>query len=217
MDESHRLKPFDPSWDVELFEKVFRETQVLRRKLAFGIDARRFGVDYEEVVSWFDVKCIFAFQQYMTKYDQENVGDLKGYVIRALQQYSFRIMRNSYQLKYKDHPAVLDITELVDERDIISEDYDPHKDRLIDRVLSFMQRELSPNAFLVLQLELRPPSYITRELEELGKPLNAKIPHDLIAEYLELPVPVIKQLRREISQVMESAKVFFKGESLTLA
>ena len=61
--EHHRLKPMG-NYPVELFNSLYAQTHGLRRKLASQIDASKFGVDYQEVLSWFDVKFLFIFSKY---------------------------------------------------------------------------------------------------------------------------------------------------------
>lgn len=217
MDESNRLKPFSKKWDQDVFTRIFRETEPLRRKCASLIDARRFGVDYEEILSWFDVKFLWAYSQYMRKYDTEDEGKLKGYCLMAVNQYKHRIMRKSYQDKYKDHASILDITELYNEGDIyIDEPYDHEREEKLTKALDFMKKNLSDDAYFILEIELNPPGYILKEMEDLGKTLKHTIPNDLILEYLDWPnnettMGFIKSCRAEIREVTKSAAHYFQN------
>ena len=53
--EENRLKQMPENYDRAVFESIYSKTKNLRNKLAYGIDARRFGVDQDEIKSWFDV------------------------------------------------------------------------------------------------------------------------------------------------------------------
>lgn len=213
MDESHRLKPMAKDFNEEVFVRIFNETKLLRNKLAFQIDHRRFGVDNKDILSAFDIKFIWAFNKFIEKYGIEDVGNLKGYIINSLKQYQFRLMRSSYQPKYIDHVSMIDITSMINETEI--EQDNPSISPFLDVALSFIKERVSDNAMMILELELNPPEWIASEMEYLNKSKNAKIPSDLIAEYFnlgsgELVINYINSLRQEIAGVIKLAKDHFK-------
>jgi hypothetical protein len=207
--EHHRLKPMKEGYDEQLFNKLYKETASLRKKLAFEIDSRKFGVDYKEILSWFDVKFIFVFNKY---YDQDPER-LLGYIINALQTYKYRIMRSSYTKKYNNTINIKDedlsrIEDIEDEKEV------DHRDELINIAMGYIKKHLSDNALMVLEIELNPPSYIEREMEFLEKKAGAQIPNNLIAEYLGFgdsprAAKYIGELRREAKEVIRMAKNHF--------
>ena len=197
MDESHRLSEMVKDYDPKLFTQLHQEVKPLIKKLTYGIDHRRYGVEREDIESAFNIKFIFTFNRYYNTEKQY----LKAYLIRSLQMYSCRLMRQSYQDKFVKHLEEVDVNDLYDESLIIVDEPSDteHEDKL-SRVLRFLKTNVCDNALLIFQLELNPPPYIQRELENMGKPINAKIPNDLIAEFLGLEgdnaIEYIRDLRK---------------------
>jgi len=218
--EHHRLKPMKPGYDEKLFNELYKKTTPLRKKLAYEIDARKFGVDYQEILSWFDVKFIHTFNKY---WDTEPER-LMGYIINALSTYKYRIMRSSYQVKYHNHASQVDITELYNHNEIVNLHETNHEERedYLGRVMDFMKGKLTDDAILVLEIELTPPPFILDAMEDLGKKEGQRIPHNLIADYLgfgDSPnmVSYIKDLRAEIRSATLLAKKYFEGNQLTFS
>ena len=94
--ESHRLKPMVDGYDEKLFNKIYQDTELLRKKLTYQIDARKFGFDQNEIYSWFNVKLIFTFNRY---YNESTPEILKAKIINSLQNFKNRIIKLSYSLK----------------------------------------------------------------------------------------------------------------------
>jgi hypothetical protein len=209
-DESHRLKKMSDGYDQRLFLQIYKETSSLRRKLAYDIDPRKFGVDYKEVLSWFDVKFIFVFHKY-----QDN-DKLKGYIINALRTFKYHIIKNSYLPKNMLHQTV-DITEIYDLQEPSEEGgtFFENRNSLLEMGKNYLKSILSEDAFFLFELELNPPPYI---LLRLINPEQKKIPKpsaELIAEYLGIKendkeaVEYIKKLRKEIKDGIEEAHEHF--------
>lgn len=212
MDESHRLLPMKENYDEKLFNELYKKCTPLMKKLAYEIDSRKFGVEYQEILSWFKVKFIFAFNKYFEKEPER----LLGYIINSLQMYKYRIMRSSYQAKYHDHASQIDITELRNYENIVSNEGPGPRDLFLEVALGFLQNRLSKDALLILELELEPPDYIRQEMIDLGKSLNTKIPDDVIADFLgfnnsQAAVRHIRNLRDEIKAGVKLAKEYFQA------
>lgn len=212
MDESHRLKPMAPNYDEQLFNQLFKDTKDLRRKLAFEIDARKFGVDYNEVLSWFDVKFIYTFNKYY--------GDprLKGYIISSLQTLKLRIVKSSYQPKFELHNS-FDITELYNYEALIveEEDIDNEAKNLLVKAIDYIKARVSKDAYLIFELDLTPPPYILEKLAESSQKKIPKCPASIIAEYLgigedNLPEAInyIEELRKDVRDVVKRAQEHFQ-------
>lgn len=215
--EHHRLKPMKPDYDEKLFNELYKKTTPLRKKLAFQIDARKFGVDYQEILSWFDVKFIYTFNKYCdTKPDL-----LLGYIISSLQTYKYRVMRSSYQLKHANHANNLDITELYNYDSIIEEsDNSSYKELYLNKALEFMKGKLDDNAMLIVEIELSPPPFIIDGMADLDKKEGQKIPNELIADYLGFGkstnfIEYVKELRSDIKYVTGLAKKYFLENPIT--
>lgn len=209
MDESHRLKPMDEGYNRKLFLSIYKETAALRRKLAFDIDSRKFGVDYREILSWFDVKLLFVFQKY--QHDEK----VKGYVINALRTYKHRIIMNSYLPKNELHQTMdvndcYELSEFTEEPNFIVEE-----DTQLSIAKRYLKTIISEDAFFLLELELNPPPYI---LNQLANPEQKKIPKpnaEIIAEYLgiddnEFAIDYIEKLRKEIKVGIDKANSYFR-------
>lgn len=202
--EEHRLKPMKEGYDEQLFNELYIKTEGLRRKLAYQIDPKRFGVDYEEILSWFDVKFIFTFNKY---YGDKEPEILKAYLIRALQLFKQRILRASYSQKSQLNNTICieDAYNLHETQ--IDEDFDERK-ALVSFALSIMKDKLSDEAFKVLELEINPPLYILNEISKDDKLETTKIPSSMIADYLGLgsdkpAANYINGLKQEIEMVYE--------------
>ena len=202
--EIHRLKPMKAGYDPKLFEELYYKTEALRKKLVFEIDNRRLGVGKDLVASWFDDKFILAFNKY---WDTEPER-LLGYIINSLKTFKFRVLRKAYQENLYQNIIRIDNAEIY--INIIAEEEDSGKKALLGLALEFMERELSEDAFFLLNLQLTPPPYITKKLSQASKVIPARF----ILEYLEIPVTQgtqewIRALREEIEIATLKAKEYF--------
>src|SRR3989304_9705928 len=180
--EDHRLKPMKENYNEKLFNELYKKTEQLRRKLAYEIDSRRFGVDYHEVLSWFDVKFIYTYNKYCDKEPER----LLGYIINSLRTYKYRVLRMSYQNKYINTPIRMDeIHNLDGIKDEGGEN--ENRELFINMVLSFIKKEISEDAYMILELHLNPPPFILNKIQDKELSIN-KIPSLILAEYLDLGV-----------------------------
>lgn len=209
--EESRLKPMKPGYDEKLFVKLFEETRLLRHSLARGIDTRRFGVDHEEVVSWFDVKFIYAFNRYC---DEKTPDLLKAYIINALRFFKIRVIKSAYTVAHSQ--SILCIDDVFGLEDSESEDpeVEQNQDELLDRTMHFMKQNLSDNALMLLEIQLQPPLWVQKKAAEEGIHNFTKIPNALYAEYLELgtgkqATKMIEYLKQEINSVIRMARSHF--------
>ena len=82
--ELHRLTAMDSSYDKQLFNKIYKDTELLRKSLANQIDTRRFGVTSDIILSWFDDKFIFVFNKH---FQNKTPEVLKGFIIMRIYRY----------------------------------------------------------------------------------------------------------------------------------
>ncbi len=220
--EHHRLKPMTPGYDQALFNDIYKKTTHLRRKLAYGIDARKFGVDYDEILSWFDVKFIHSFNKFYRTFKVEDTknfdGKLLGYIINALSTYKYRVMKSSYQSKYHTHASMEDVTTLYNYVDADTNQASEAmvREEYMEKVMDFMKKKLSSDALLVLDIQLNPPMYITSKLEEMGKKEDCKIPAELVADYLGMGISqesinYVNRIRKNIRKAITNAQEFFSS------
>lgn len=209
--EENRLKPMREGYNVKTFNTLYKKTNNLRRKLASEIDSRRFGVDYYEVLSWFDVKFIFVFNKY---WDTMNDDILLGHLIKGLQLFKFRILRSAYTIKNAQFiMSVEDVLEIAEEPENPWEDA---REEILQEVLDFLKITISENAFNLLDIKLNPPLYIQTKLKEEGVKSINKIPISLILEYFEMgnskdAIALIEDWNKEIAKGILLAKNHFKG------
>ena len=215
MDESHRLKTMVENYDQQLFLQLYKETSKLREKLAYEIDSRKFGVDYREMLSWFDVKFIHAFNKYYNddrcKHDREN--KLKAFIINSLQTYKWRVVKNSYLKQTEIHQTV-DITELFNYEELLI-DKGEQNGNLFNVAINYLKARLSDDAYLILNIDLNPPPYILARISTgVDQAKIPKCPAIIIAEYLGIDdnpncTSYIQSLRKEVEQTISQAKEYF--------
>lgn len=212
--EEHRLKEMSDDYDVALFNELYKKTAALRKKLAYEIDARKFGLETKDIQSWFDVKFIFTFQKYQGKMGPDL---LKGYLINALRMFRYRIMKTSYSGTMELHNTV-DITELYDYENLMIENQGSAQELFLNVALEFMEKNLSQEAYLLLKLQLNPPEYILSRMKKKNSPIPAK----LLAEYFGEDLTSEAQshfnnLLKEIERITTKAKEYFRNRELSFA
>ncbi len=192
--ENHRLLPMKEGYSLELFEKLYKEITPLKKKLAYEIDHRRYGVTRDIIESWFDDKFIFVFNKHFNNLEE---GHLKGTLINSLK--TFKVFySNTVDLEGES----MLINYIADKEDITTGEL------FLDIATEFMKKELSDNAFMLLNLQLNPPPFILNRITKS----NSNIPIYLILEYFGLDniaknIKMIRNLRKEINNAIEKAKL----------
>lgn len=216
--EEHRLKPMPANYDVKLFNELHKNTEGLRISLAKKIDCRRFGLEFEDILSWFDIKFIYAFTKYYEKYPP-NI--LKGHIIKSLQMFAFRIMREAYLGKNAIYSNSIVIEEIEYFENLVSssDEETPHEYIKLQPVLDYLKTKLSDNAFLILDIQLSLPNFILEKLEGPNKKQFNSIPNELLANYLGLPddkkcLSYIAGLKSEIRGAIDSAREYFSSSPM---
>lgn len=205
--EESRLKPFDQDYDKELFNKIYKETKSLRNKLAYGIDSNRFGVDYQEILSWFDVKFIYAYHKYHKQMD----GDiLKGHIINALRLFRCRILRKAYsqqnQVNWNNHDI-----DMMKNADSLLIDNSLEDTSELNHILTILKSKLSKESQMILEIELNTPEYISSRCTKQQRNTFLGIPSKLIAEYLDFKSPnLVEEYKQEIMGIISDIKQEYK-------
>lgn len=203
--EENRLTTMPRDYDPKLFEKLYKALTPLKRKLASQIDYRKFGCEYKDILSFFDVKFIFVFNKYQDQFDEEV---LKGHIIKSLSLYKNRIMRVSYQAKYSQD--ILDLGSLENGDNLLEDDSVPKESPYIEEygfkceiLYNFMKAHLSLKAFQLFTINMNPPLYIKHRIPDGKK----RIPEELIMEYLDIEAKTeYSQLKKEVRLAIDLAK-----------
>lgn len=211
--ELNRLKPMPENYDKELFNSLYSKTQNLRRKLASEIDAKRFGVEYEDILSTFDVKFIFVFSQHHEK--PENI--LLGFLLNSLKNFKCRILRSAYTQKFSQ--TLISVDQVINFDDHLTDDANSIHNTNTDYFtvfMAFMKEHLSLNAYTVLDLKLNPPPYIYAKLNVSPDTNLHKIPDHVILDYLDLghgpkATKYLHGLKKEIRNTVNYAKSHFNS------
>jgi len=215
--EEHRLTPMKENFDEKLFNDLYKKTNALKRKLAYQIDCRRLGVDYDEILSWFDVKFIFIFNKYFEIHEPEI---LKGHIISGFQFFKQRILRTIYSQKNQVNDTI-DISECYNIDEMVIEDEFDENGKFIDVAMKYLKQNLSAEAYLVLQIELNPPLFILAEISKDPKAKTSKIPPGIIADFLGMDttkesIKYINSLRKETQSMLEEARDHFQKHPILI-
>lgn len=213
--EIHRLVTMKEGYPEDLFNKLYKETEGLRRTLSYQIDHRRYGVSPDIIKSYFDDKFIFVFNKHFDQYDEDV---LKGFIINSLRTFKLRMLRKAYNIEGEFFGSCVTIDGEFDIINIIPEQKSPdNPDLLYELTLEYMRNKLSDNAYMLFQIQFDPPPYIMNRLQNS----NSRIPNKLVADYLNIEYgpeaeKYIKNMKREINNAIKSAKEYFKNNSLAL-
>lgn len=220
--EENRLTPMVAGYDEKMFNRLYARTEGLRKKLTSGIDHRKFGLQYEDILSFFDTKFLFVFNKYCMVHTEEV---LLGHIINALQFFQCRIMRATYTQKFSQSITSLDTVFNPDSGeewnyDLVDHPKQHSNDNYYYTVfMDFMKKHLSLNAFTLLELQLNPPPYILTRMNTSVDCNIRKIPDHLILDYFDLgdsgkAVKFLGALKKEIRKAVNYAQLYFKNTTL---
>lgn len=204
--ELHRLKTMDCGYDPELFNRLYKTLKPLVKKLAKNVDERRFNVSKDIIQSYFWDKFIFVFNKYNAEYDENR---LKATLISSLSTYKNRLLRNAYTKQAEYNQSLDRLEDLFDDSKELLDDSDEQKliNDEIDMIYAYMKDKLSPDAYLLFEIQLDPPAFIKEQM----KTQNSKISNMMLLDFFELRrtkanANFISKLRSEIDEYTEKAK-----------
>lgn len=155
-------------YDPEVFKKLYKLCTPLIRRLTRNIDCRRLGVSRDIVESMYWDKFLFVFNKYHSTKSYEH---LKAELLVGLKNYSFGLMRRAYSKKSTELDQItVSFEDLFDDskRDIIDERGND-RSQMLERLDEYMRKTLTPNAYIVYQLQLDPPPFILYRVDEESK------------------------------------------------
>lgn len=215
--EENRLKPMPQGYDEHLFNTLYKKTEPLRKKLASEISWNRFGVDYQEGLSWFSVKFLHVFNKY---YGKKEPDLLLGDLINSLKNFKYRIMRQAYTVKYSQNITRVGCTTILENEQTYTITDEAENHERLKQIKSFLKQNLSENAYTLFKLQVDPPFYFINKLRTQEIPSLHKIPDRIICEYLGLEVndktsKYLSSLKKEIRSTITYAKYHFQGASIS--
>lgn len=204
--ELHRLKDFNQSYDVELFNKLYKNMKPLMRRLAKQVDAKRFNVTPDIILSYFSDKFVYVFNKYQAEYDEEH---LKAALLSSLTTFKNRLLRNAYTEEATYNQQISNLEDLFDDSKELIDDSDESilKEKQLKILYDYMKEKLDPDTYLLFEIQMDPPEYIKERL----KTDNSRISALLLLDFFELPRTKsnsnwIGEMRRDIEYWLERAK-----------
>jgi len=209
--EEHRLKEMG-TYDESRFNRLYKSMTPLKRKLASNISYQRLGLEYKDILAEFDIKFLFAYHKYQS-FDENK---LQAHLIRALQFYKCRILREIY--KEKNSSTKVEINDQTEyEHGLIDTSIEDSKAYQLETAIDWINKNLSPDGRKVFVTELNPPAYIINKLQIGGRKVINHIPASLVCEYLgwentQAQLNRISDLRKEIRYTVQLARTHFKRD-----
>lgn len=204
--ELHRLRTMD-NYDEKLFEKLYKKLKPLVRKLSKNVDARRYNVSPDIIQSYFWDKFIYVFNKYQSEYEEPR---LLATLINSLTTFKNRLLRKAYGDQSEYYQSLVSLDELFDDSKEDIPDLDLHRETAKERlelVYNYMKANLSPDAYLIFDIQLDPPPFIKASL----KSDNSKISIMMLLDFFDLPrtksnANYISSLRNEIEVYKKKAR-----------
>lgn len=204
--ELHRLtelKPYDP----DLFNRLYKTCKPLIRRLTKGVDYRRFNVSQDIIQSYFWDKFLYVFNKYQDKYDEER---LKATILSSLQTFKSKLLRNAYTKQAEFNQELTSLENLFDNNKELLDDSEESriKEEQSIEFHKYMKEHLTPDEYLVMQIQLDPPKWFEDKIKESHGKLS--ILH--LIDYFELPrdktsINLFSRIRRNIQKAIEQASI----------
>lgn len=210
--ELHRLKDFNQTYDVELFNKLYKNMKPLMRRLSKQVDPKRFNVTSDIIFSYFSDKFIYVFNKYQGEYDEEH---LKAALLSSLTTFKNRLLRNAYTKQAEYNQQISQLEDLFDDSKELIDDSEEEllKEERLELLYSYMKEHLEPDTYLIFEVQMDPPEYIRERL----KSDNSRISAMLLLDFFGLPRTKsnsdwISEKRKDIEYWVEQAKKEFKNK-----
>lgn len=205
--ELHRLKDFNQSYNVELFNKLYKNMRPLMKRLAKQVDPKRFNVTSDIILSYFSDKFVYVFNKYQAEYDEEH---LKAALLSSLTTFKNRLLRNAYTEAAEMNQQISSLEDLFeDSKELVDDSEEAQlKEERLRLVTDYLKEHLSPDAYLIWEVQMDPPEYILERL----KTDHSRISALLLLDFFGLPRTKsnsnwISEMRKDIEYWVERAKV----------
>lgn len=204
--ELHRLTEFT-HYDPKVFNRIYGQCKPLIRKLAKQIDARRYNVSRDIIISYFEDKLLYVYNKYQDRYDENR---LKATILSSLSIYKNKLLRAAYNSQAEFNQELTSFEdvlerdkELVDDIETVEMREDIH-----ERFHQYMREHLTEDEYLVFVTQLEPPPFIQSRMK-LGK---VTVEH--LIDFFGLPrnthsVKMINRYRKHIKEALKLAEKEF--------
>ena len=91
--ELHRLKPMQEGYNVALFEKLYKISKPVIRRLSRQIDPQRFNVTTDIIESYFWDKMLFIFNKYYGTCTEDH---LRARILGGLSTFKNHLLHSAY-------------------------------------------------------------------------------------------------------------------------
>lgn len=204
--ELHRLTELKP-YDQDLFNRMYKTCKPLIRRLTKGVDSRRFNVSQDIIQSYFWDKFLYVFNKYQDKYDEER---LKATILSSLQTFKSKLLRNAYTKQAEFNQELTSLENLFDNNKELLDDSEESriKEEQSIEFHKYMKEHLTPDEYLVMQIQLDPPKWFEDKIKESHGKLS--ILH--LIDYFELPrdktsINFFSRIRKNIQKTLEQASI----------
>lgn len=206
--ELHRLTELKP-YDEDLFNRLYKTCKPLIRRLTMGVDSRRFNLTPDIINSFFWDKFLYVFNKYQDEYDEER---LKATLLSSLQTYKSKLLRNAYTKQAEFNQKLTSFEVLFYNKELLDDSEETRiKEEQSQRFHKYMKEHLTPDEYLVMQIQLEPPKWFEARIKDSHGKLS--ILH--LIDYFELPrdksaVNMFSQMRKTIQKTLKQAAIDLK-------
>lgn len=205
--ELHRLKPMQESYDVALFEKLYKISKPVIRRLSKQIDPQRFNVTRDIIESYFWDKMLYIFNKYYGTCTEDH---LRARVLGGLSTFKNHLLHSAYTERAAFNQSLHSFEDLYEDsnEDKLDEEPEFSTSAIWEMVNEYMMKNLYPDAQLVYEALYSPPPFIR---EYPGYKDGGRITNKMLIEFFDLPATnasekYIKELREDIDYWISRAK-----------
>ncbi len=206
--ELHRLKPMQEGYNVALFEKLYKISKPVIRRLSRQIDPQRFNVTTDIIESYFWDKMLFIFNKYYGTCTEDH---LRARILGGLSTFKNHLLHSAYTERALFNQSLHSFEDLYEDSNedrVSDEEVDIPKSTMIDMVNEYMMKNLYPDAQLVYEVLYSPPPFIR---EYPGYKEGNRITNKMLMEFFNLPKDTtsekyIRELREDVDYWIGRAK-----------
>ena len=206
--ELHRLKPMQEGYNVALFEKLYKISKPVIRRLSRQIDPQRFNVTPDIIESYFWDKMLFIFNKYYGTCTEDH---LRVRILGGLSTFKNHLLNSAYTERALFNQSLHSFEDLYEDSNEdrnSDEEVDIPQSTMIDIVNEYMMKNLYPDAQLIYEALYSPPPFIR---EYPGYKEGNRITNKMLIEFFNLPKDnvserYIRELREDVEYWVDRAK-----------